>query len=175
MRWSLLFALCVVACGGKSTSDTGDTSTTTDTGPTMTQLPPDPTPIALSISGDQSGSFSFTQGDCTHYTGSSDFRERWHDLDTNWVLTLSITGHYDGVGQYDQTTGAEVTLAHSVALGEYYDSNTGTHTVSADVTFDDGTGVAGQVTVDGLTDVTTSNQITLSPSTVPIWCQSVIH
>ena len=41
--------------------------------------------------------------------------------------------------------------------------------------YDDGTVAAGDATADGLTDTNTSGTVTFSPSTLPLWCDTVTH
>jgi hypothetical protein len=167
-----LIAFALAGCKGDDTdTDDTDTNDTDD----ITELPPDPTPWSLSISGAESVSFSFTDGQCWQMDGSGDFRQRWQDDVANWVLTIEVVDEYEGDGVYDQTEGALVTLFHNVAQGSFYQTSAGNHTVTVDMDLDDTEVAAGDVTISGMTDVNTSGSVTLSPDTVPIWCDTIVH
>jgi len=169
---ALALVLGLGGCKGDDTDDTDDTGGD-DTG-NITELPPDPTPWSLSISGAESVDFSFTDGQCWQFDGSGDFRQRWQDNVANWVLTIEVIDEYEGDGVYDETEGARATLIHNVAQSSVYQTAAGSHAITVDMGLDDGEVAAGTVTISGMTD-TTLGSVTLTPDMVPIWCDTVIH
>ncbi|MBW1879929.1 MAG: hypothetical protein JRJ84_16325 [Deltaproteobacteria bacterium] len=170
---ALVLAFGLAGCKGDDTDDTDDTGAD-DTG-NITELPPDPTPWSLSLSGGESVDLSFSDGQCWQFDGSGDFRQRWQDDVANWVLTIEVVDEYEGDGVYDQTEGALVTLFHNVAQGSFYQTSAGSHAVTVDMGLDDEEVAAGTVTIAGMTDTNTSWTVTLSPATLPIWCDTVIN
>ncbi len=151
--------------------DTGDDD---DSVPTF---PPSPLPFTLQLSGGLDEAVTIdTFGSCQNYTGSSDIRQQWVGSGS-WALRVQISGTYTGVGSYDETTGVLVTLQRNVANGEFFQAGANTaHTAALVMEGDDGTNAWGSVTVDGMTDsAAAGGTVTLTPASIPIWCQTIQH
>lgn len=200
-------ALCLVlACNGGTTDDTGTEEGTggdgtgpgeggengeggpgdegTDTGPTNdSDIPDDPSPFTLTVSGAYNGDLVFDSPSCTWPYGSANFRVFWRNSsgDHVFVLVAELLGSFEGAGTYNETDhGARVKLQEEAGgSGSYYalDADQGdTTAITVDYAeYDDlkDAGVAwGEFTVSGMHD-SSGGQIQLSPNTVPIWCPTV--
>ena len=151
--------------------DAGDDD---DTAPTF---PASPLPFTLDLAGGLNESITIdTFGSCQNYSGSSDFRQQWVGSGS-WGVRIQITGSYDGVGSYDETTGVLVTLQRNVANGEFFQAGANTaHTAALVMDGDDGTNAWGSVTIDGMTDTAAGGgTVTVTPAAIPVWCEAVQH
>ncbi len=155
------------SAGDDDTGDDDDTSS----------FPASPLPFTLQLAGGLDEAVTIdTFGSCQNYSGSSDIRQQWVGSGS-WALRVQISGTYTGAGEYDETTGVLVTLQRNVANGEFFQAGANTaHTAALTMEGDDGTNAWGSVTIDGMTDTAAAGgTVTVTPPTIPIWCETIQH
>ena len=205
MRFISLSICLSLACNGGSSNDTGSDDGSSggegtgqaeggengegneggsDTGPTSdTDIPDDPSPFTLTVSGAYDEDLVFDSPSCTWPYGSANFRVFWRNGngDHVFVLVAELLGSFEGAGTYNETDhGARVKLQEEAGgSGGYYalDADQGdTTSITVDyAAYDDleDAGIAwGEFTVSGMHD-SSGGQVQLSPNTVPIWCPTV--
>ncbi len=144
-----------------------------------TSMPPDPTPLTLTLGGGESDAIVFDAAECVLYPNPSNinFRTTWRGAGHNAVLIAEIMGAFTGAGLYD-VDGAQVRVKLQSEAGSpynfYYQVDTGQgDTGSVDVAFLDAeAGLAwGEFTFSGMHG--TNGTLTASPMPIPIWCDDV--
>jgi len=185
-----LWALALVtACSGKSsdddsatdsgdTQDTADTADSADTADTADTggFPDSPAPFTVQVEGSHSETISFNSPDCSHRTGSTTFRQFWRGEGHVWVLLVEMFDTFPGeTGDFDATQGVRVRLQEEAGgMGGYYDSQFGDNSPTMQlVGFDTEAGEAWGTFTAGTLGDGASGSITLSPTTLPVWCSSL--
>jgi hypothetical protein len=155
-----------------------------DTGPlSPDDIPEDPSPFTLSVSGAYNGDLLFDSPSCTWPYGSSNFRVFWRNSSGAhvFVLVAELLGTFEGPGTYNETDhSARVRLQEEAGgSASYYavDSAQGDRaSITVDFAeYDDlkDEGIAwGEFTVEGMHD-SSGGLIEVSPTTVQIWCPTV--
>ena len=179
---ALLFCAVLVGCGGKtadedSSAPTDTQAPDTDTGEALPEgMPPNPAPFTVNISGAIEESLVFDTPSCSHPTGSANFRAFWRNGagDHVFVLFAEILGDYTKPGTYNGTDhNARVKLQEEAGGSGYYfsaDADEGdTLTITVESVGKDG--AWGEFMVSGMH--ADEGAITLTPGTVPIWCDEV--
>ncbi len=177
---SLFSALIFAGCGEKE--DTGfeppDTGPDTeDTGPDLGDMPDDPAPFEITISGTDNETIVFDSPTCYYPVGSSNLRVFWRSGSGAhaWVLLAELLGDFEGPGTYDASNAAPRAKLQEEAGGEgrYYQAEaTLGDTVSITVEQLEEDRAWGEYEVSGMHD-TEGGSITLSPMPVPIWCPAL--
>ena len=194
----LLLPLLTACSGGKDgpddtadsgeTAETGESADTADTGETaesgesdsetavdtaIPDMPPDPRPLTVTVSGATSLDLVFDTPSCTWYDGIPNFRAFWRGSDHAYVLIAEIISVYDGPGTYDPSMGrVGVKLqeeAHGTGAFFQAEPESGDE-IAVTVEYAGATQAFGSFDVSGLHG---DGAITLSPSTLPIWCPSM--
>lgn len=177
----LVALLALGACKPKGDTADSDTDTDTDvvdTGPVDGQMPADPRPITVTVTGGYEGTLVFDAPTCTVQGGN--FRMFWRNAEGAHVFVLigETLGHYAGPGDYgsdlsntraklqEEAGGSDNFFQTDTTQGDSF-AMTVTHV--DDPNF--GTRAWGSFTVNGLHDA--SGPITISPNTIAIWCQQV--
>lgn len=178
----LLHLALALACRGdkdEPVESSDDTQTQTDDSPahsdplTAEDMPASPAPFTLTLTGAWPVTLTFDQPTCSSPVGSSNLRVFWRGSSHVAVLVLNVLGTYQGAGDYTEAEhGLRVALQEEAGgSGYYFASETGDD-ISATVLFDDDSVAWGEYTVTTLHS--DSGDITLSPTTIPIWCAEFI-
>ena len=157
----MLFLLNFIACSNDALDDSGDTTTVpSDEGP-----PTAPDPFVLETSGEEVLTLQFSEAACSSPDGSTQLRGFWRDPSHAFVLGIDIMEQYEGVGTYTSNEIIVRARLQEEAGGSarYFATSEG---VEATITWADDDIVAGSFQVYTLND----GQLTLSPSSFPIWC-----
>ncbi|MCO4773351.1 MAG: hypothetical protein KDA24_25180 [Deltaproteobacteria bacterium] len=177
----LLAAILALSLGGctvrgddddsTANDDDDDSAVGDDDDTTVATFPASPFPFTIDVSGLDNETVTVEMdGGCQNFAGSSNFRQQMSA--GQWVVRISVDGSYDGVGIYDETQGASMTLQNNVAGGNFHQTNAaGGDTAVVQMDGDDGTRAWGTVTIGSLA----GGQVTLSPNVIPIWCPSVTN
>jgi hypothetical protein len=171
-----LLGLALGACTPKDDSNNGGDDTGPDTSPPVdtSDFPDDPAPFDVQVSGAYEGTLTFDEPDCYYPTGSSNLRVFWRNADGAhaFFLLVELLGDFQGAGSYDggnsdprarlqeEAGGTGNTFASDSGLGD---------TVTFLVEQLEEDRAWGEFTISGMHDGQ-GGAITLSPSTLPIWC-----
>jgi len=138
------------------------------------QFPASPFPFSVDVSGATNETVTVEMGaGCQNFSGSSNFRQQMSA--GAWVLRIGVDGSYAGVGVYDASQGASLTLQNNVAGGAFYQANAASgDEVTVEMVGDDGTVAWGSVTVSGMRDGG-GGAVTLNSNVIPIWCDAITH
>ena len=146
-----------------------------DTGP---DLPEDPSPFTIEVTGEESLSLVFETPDCSSPPGSSNLRAFWRSGTGQhvFVLVAEVLGGYTGAGSYssgDMTVRAKL-QEEAGGQARYFATDT-TQGDSALVVVDhaDGTNAFGEATAATMHSSTGS--ITIDPPVFPIYCPEISH
>ena len=180
----LLFVLTMLllACPPTTTGDDDDTdddSSTPEPSPSATPIPmpADPAPFSVTLSSGETLNFTDSLG-CFQYTGSPDFRQRWQTSD-NWVLVLEVFGIYAGPGTYNEGPafmGAQASIQQNTAGGVFYQAQQAFgHTLTFNLPFEDGERAWGDVLISGFREAASGAAMTITPDTLPVWCDTIEH
>lgn len=184
----LVLAAVLGACGGKTDSDpagtgslvgapTGTTGGGTLSGTTSVQMPADPRPVELVFGGGLSETITFDMPTCSNYPFPSlvNFRTFWRGSDHNAVLIAEVLTDFAGAGTYETGT-HNLRVKLQTEAGTVYDfelqqvDTAQGDTASMEVEHVDEVAF-GSFTVSGLTGP--GGPVTVSPATIPIWCETV--
>lgn len=183
-----LFLGMFVGCGAKEDpspeGDSGGADTATESvddgdadggaPPSNGDMPDDPSPFTLSLS--DGSTLLFDQPSCQHFRGSTNFRAFWRDASRNhnYVMTLQIMQTFEGAGTYDNSSHrVDVKLqeeAPQTGAPTYWTDGDQGDTVSLTVTYIDEDIAWGEVEVSGMHDPASGGAVSVTPSTLPIWC-----
>ena len=183
-----LLLMGVLGCGAKdaepASADTGgedtagsavDAADADDSGPaTRDDMPENPAPFTLTLSDGRS--LSFDQPSCQHFRGSTNFRAFWRDgaRAHNYVLTMQVMQSFAGAGTYESTTDrVDVKLqeeAPQTGAPTYWTDGELGDAASLTVAYIDEDIAWGEASVSGLHEPSGGAAVSLSPSTLPIWC-----
>jgi hypothetical protein len=141
---------------------------------TPDDMPESPIPFNVSVSGVYSGTLAFDKGECSQL--GNNFRQTWRNEGRThvFVLIADIVGVYAGPGDYDASMGRVGVKLQEEAGGYGYffqtDASDGDPlTITIEYCDDD---IAW-----GHFDVSTMSSekgaVTVSPGSLPIWCENV--
>jgi len=176
-RWIIPVSLVVLgtlACTNKD--DDEETAVDTSDSDTTGELPPDPSPFTLTVSGGPDTTLTFDQPYCNNPTGSSNFTVIWRDSGDSHVFALlvQLLGDFDGAGTYDYSNANPRIKLQEEAGGQkqFYqvDPNQG-HTLSVTIDHFDEEQAWGEFTFSGMDG--SFGPLTVSPQPIPIWCPDV--
>ena len=172
MMYTLLLLACTQPKTDSANTDTHSSSdTATDTG---SAYPTDPSPFTITISGSESETLIFDKPSCASPTGSTNMRMFWRNRSGShvFVLLAEVLGDFTGEGTYtapDQRVTVKL-QEEAGGQGRYFASNDSSQTT---VTYD----IAEENFISGEASITAlynnDLEITLSPSTFPIWCDNI--
>jgi len=190
--------MLLLACGDKSTttSDTADTGSdqalpgdpnspesdtgdgdNEDTGETDSEMPENPAPFTVSLSDGREITFDLPS--CQHFRGSPNFRMFWRDSAQShtYVLTMQVMSTFDGAGVYaSDSHNVQVKLQEEAPVtGAPYYATDGEQgdTVSLEVVYIDEEIAWGSATASTIHSNATTDPLTITPSSLPIWCPDV--
>ncbi|MCB9764829.1 MAG: hypothetical protein H6739_33950 [Alphaproteobacteria bacterium] len=160
-----------LACGrGKDEpvdSDSAGADDSEDVPLTAEDMPADPSPFTLTLSGGWNTTLTFDQPTCSNPTGSSNLRVFWRGSSHVAVLVLDLLGTYEGAGTYTTAAdGARVRIQEEAGGSGYYFGTTESDSIEAEVLYADEDIAWGTYTVSGFSD----GGLTIEPTTIPIWC-----
>ena len=169
----------LLACtGGKETdtsdtTDTTDTSTQEDTGP---QYPENPSPLTITVGGAYQQTLIFDEPDCSSPAGSSNMRMFWRNKSDAhvFVLVTEVMGDFTGEGVYSSAdVRANIKLQEEAGgSGLYFGSTSDSNiTIEYDFYDEENNFISGNATIDTLSG--NDGNITISPSTYPLWCDDI--
>ena len=181
----------VIGCGktdsGDESSDTSgwtsnasmtdDSVETEDTGPLDAEdMPANPGPFSVSFS--DGTTLEFDLPSCTHYRGSTNFRAFWRKADDShvYVMIMEVMRSFDGVGTYSSNEGSVAVKLQEEAGGSGGGSYTTTELpdeVIMSIEYLDEDRAWGEVSVGSLWNRTQSQSVTVTPSTIPVWCNDL--
>ena len=169
--FSLLFACTQSKTDSADTNNSDDTSLTEDT---AEQYPADPSPFTITISGAESETLIFDKPSCSSPTGSPNMRMFWRNRSGShvFVLLAEVLGDFDGVGTYtapEQRVNIKL-QEEAGGQGRYFASNDSSNSV---ITYDisDDNFISGEASVNALYNG--DLEVTLSPSSFPLWCDDI--
>jgi hypothetical protein len=169
-----LFFSCT---NGKSTDSAVDTSSPTDTSvssDTGPNYPENPSPFSITISGAQNRDLVFDEPSCSSPTGSNNMRMFWRNKSDAhvFVMVTEVMGGFEGVGSYSPPDfRANIKLQEEAGgQGLYYASVDGS---GVTITYDlsEESFLSGTATFGFLQG--NDGDISISPSTYPLWCDQV--
>lgn len=189
----LLFGL-VAACGkgdtgapvtgaatgtatGAATGTAAGTTGGMGSGTTTAQLPADPRPVTVDFTGDLTASMDFDTPTCTHYPYGNpiNFRTFWRGTNHNVVLIAEVLGDFAGAGDYATGTHnlrvklqTEAGSTFSFQMFQVDTAQGDAATLSIDHVGDVAWGEFSFTGMHGL-----DGALTASPSTIPVWCETV--
>lgn len=137
-------------------------------------FPADPSPFSISLS--DGSTLSFNLPSCQHFRGSTNFRSFWRDADRShtYVLTMQVMQTFEGAGTYSSADHrVEVKLleeAPRTGAPTYWTDSSGGDTAAIEVLYIDDERAWGETTVSGLHDVESGGAVSVTPSTLPVWC-----
>jgi len=166
----------------KADSGRGDTAdSATDaadadgSGPaTSADMPENPAPFTLTLSDGRS--LTFDQPSCQHFRGSTNFRAFWRDgaRSHNYVLTVQVMQSFNGAGTYESTMErVDVKLqeeAPQTGAPTYWTDGDQGDTASLTVVYIDEDVAWGEASVSGFHEPSGGAAVSVSPSTIPVWC-----
>ncbi len=181
----------VVGCGKKDVedqeSDTSDWESsssmpeesveTEDTGPLDAgDMPANPGPFTVSLS--DGTTLEFDMPSCTHYRGSTNFRAFWRKADDShvYVMILEVMRSFDGVGVYSSNEGSVAVKLQEEAGGSsggVYTTTELADEVVMSLDYLDEDRAWGEMSVGSLWNLSQSESVTVSPSTIPVWCNDL--
>ena len=165
-----------LACTSSKDVDTSqelptDTNTQEDTGP---QYPQNPSPLTITVSGVYQQTLIFDEPACSSPAGSSNMRMFWRNKNDAhvFVLVTEILGDFDGEGVYSSAdVRANIKLQEEAGgSGLFFGSNTSSNVVIEYDLYEDNF-ISGSATIDTLSS--NDGEITISPSTYPLWCDNI--
>ena len=172
---------CETKDAKSANADTGSNDTAgsavdaADAGPvTSADMPENPAPFTLTLSDGQS--LPFDQPSCQHFRGSTNFRAFWRNgaRSHNYVLTMQVMQSFDGVGTYENTMDrVDVKLqeeAPQTGAPTYWTDGELGDTASLTVVYIDEEIAWGEASVSGLHEPAGGAAVSVSPSTLPVWC-----
>ena len=146
-----------------------------DAGPvTSADMPENPAPFTLTLSDGRS--LPFDQPSCQHFRGSTNFRAFWRNgaRSHNYVLTMQVMQSFDGVGTYENTMArVDVKLqeeAPQTGAPTYWTDGELGDTASLTVVYIDEDIAWGEASASGLHEPAGGAAVSVSPSTLPVWC-----
>ena len=198
--FSLAFSMSLFACGAKEdeaeaedsaiwssgspdepnpldegTADAGADDETESGGAGSGDLPEKPAPFTVRLS--DGTSLVFDLPTCSHYRGSRNFRTFWRKEDRAhvYVLIMEVMGIFDGAGSYSSTVGTVQVKLQQEAGGDGTGSsyNTGPlEEAEVVVTIDhlDEDVAWGSASLTAMWNRTEEAEVSVTPSTLPIWC-----
>ena len=142
------------------------------------EMPAKPAPFTVSMSdGNQ---LEFDMPTCSHYRGSSNFRTFWRKEDRAhvYVLIMEVMGSFAGSGAYSSTEGTVRVKMQQEAGGDGTGSSYNTSDVEDSevvLTIDhlDEDVAWGAVSLTAMWNRTQEVQVTVTPTTLPIWCDDL--
>ena len=157
-------------------ADDGGTDDGTESGGGVSGGMPDkPAPFTVRLS--DGTSLEFDLPTCSHYRGSSNFRTFWRKEDRThvYVLIMEVMGIFEGAGAYSSTMGTVQIKMQQEAGGDGTGSsyNTGTlEEAEVVLTIDqlDEEVAWGSASLTAMWNRTEEAQVTVTPTTLPIWC-----
>lgn len=176
-----VYALLALACKGGDVEEdsppesqiSSDDSAQHSDPLTAEDLPADPSPFTLTLSGAWPTTLVFDQPSCSSPVGSSNLRVFWRGSNHVVVLVLNILGTYQGAGDYTEAEhGLRVQLQEEAGGSGYYFASEPGDAINASVLFDDDNVAWGEYSFSTLHS--DSGDITISPTTIPIWCSEFI-
>ena len=171
-----MYILFLFACAQpKTDSASTDSSNPSDTaGDTAVENPADPSPFTITLSGGASETLIFDKPSCASPTGSTNMRMFWRNKSGShvFVLLAEILGDFNGVGTYtspEQRVNIKL-QEEAGGQGRYFASNDSSQVV---ITYEisDENFIFGEASANALYN--NDLEITLSPSTFPIWCDNI--
>ena len=158
------------------TADAGDESGSGGGGPG--DMPAKPAPFTVSVSDGTSLVFDLPA--CSHYRGSRNFRTFWRNGDRShvYVLIMEVMGIFDGAGEYTSTAGAVQVKMQQEAGGDGTGSSYSTGALEASevvLTIDhlDEEVAWGSASLTAMWNRTEEMEVTVSPTSLPIWCDDL--
>ena len=157
-------------------ADDGGTDDGTESGGGVSGGMPDkPAPFTVRLS--DGTSLEFDLPTCSHYRGSSNFRTFWRKEDRThvYVLIMEVMGIFEGAGAYSSTMGTVQIKMQQEAGGDGTGSsyNTGPlEEAEVVLTIDhlDEEVAWGSASLTAMWNRTEEAQVTVTPTTLPIWC-----
>jgi hypothetical protein len=190
-KFGWLFVGLVFGCGDKEeSSDSGD-SVGVDTGaeaaddadaddggpPVNGDMPENPGPFELILTGGTT--LPFDQPTCQHFRGSTNFRAFWRDSarSHNYVLTMQVMQTFEGAGTYESSAHrVDVKLQEEAPMTgapTYWTNGDAGDTATVTVTYIDEDVAWGEAAISGMHDAASGEAVSVTPSTLPIWCPDV--
>ena len=156
---------------GDAGSGEGDTNTPSD-------MPAKPAPFTVSVS--DGTSLEFDLPTCSHYRGSSNFRTFWRKEDRAhvYVMIMEVMGTFDGAGSYSSNLGTVRVKMQQEAGGDGTGSSYNTGDVEDSevvLTIDhlDEEVAWGSASLTAMWNRTQEIEVTVTPTTLPIWCEDL--
>ncbi len=157
-------------------ADDGGTDDGTESGGGVSGGMPDkPAPFTVRLS--DGTSLEFDLPTCSHYRGSSNFRTFWRKEDRThvYVLIMEVMGIFEGAGAYSSTMGTVQIKMQQEAGGDGTGSsyNTGPlEEAEVVLTIDhlDEEVAWGSASLTAMWNRTEEAQVSVTPTTLPIWC-----
>ena len=169
-----LFFSCT---SGKLTDSSDDNSGSTDTNQssdTASVYPDNPAPFSITVSGAQSRDLVFDEPSCSSPMGSNNMRMFWRNSNDAhvFVMVTEVMGGFEGAGSYSPPDfRANIKLQEEAGgQGLYYGSGDDSGvTITYDISEENF--VSGSATFTSLQG--NDGDITISPSTYPLWCDNI--
>ncbi len=161
------------------TDDSGGADGTDTNPPEETGLPSGVTPFEVQIS--DGTRLTFDASTCQWPGGTTNFRQFWRVADGShvYVLIIEILGGFAGAGTYtNDSSTARVRLQEEAGgSGGYYAADPAqgdTVSITIDSISDETWEAWGSATVSSLHSLEGA-AVTLTPSTLPVWCPEISH
>jgi hypothetical protein len=163
---------CTPPVDDSARPEDSDDTTPDDTGPA--EMPADPSPFTVTISGALERDLVFDEPDCYQPLGSANLRVFWRNSQGAHVFFLlaELMGDYAGPGTYDASNAAPRARLQEEAGGHgyyFYSDPASGDAVTIEVEVAEEDRAWGSFTIDGMHDGE-GGAIQLSPMPVPIWC-----
>ena len=137
-------------------------------------------PAAFTVSISDGTQLEFDLPTCSHYRGSSNFRTFWRKEDRShvYVLIMEVMGSFDGAGSYSSTEGAVRVKMQQEAGGDGTGSSYNTSDVEDSevvLTIDhlDEDVAWGSASLTAMWNRTQEVEVTVTPTSLPIWCDDL--
>ncbi|MGB0637913.1 MAG: hypothetical protein ACPGTU_01190 [Myxococcota bacterium] len=142
-------------------------------------MPPNPGPFTIDLVHETlTQSLNFDLPTCQHFRGSTNFRAFWRDeaRSHTYVLTMQVMSTFAGAGTYSSADHRVdfklLEEAPMTGAPTYYTDSAAGDATEIEVTHIDEEVAWGSATITGL-HTTDGFSVTMSPTTVSIWCPDV--
>ena len=165
----------ILACTGQKDSDSAPLEDTQSNDTGTDSFPQNPSPFTIEVSGAETLSLIFDSPTCGSPQGSSNMRVFWRNRSEAHVFVLyaEVLNTFEGVGTYEPPTHRANIKLQEEAGGQarYYASSDQSAVVSIDFEIYEEDRIYGSAEISSMFG--SNGEITISPNTFPLWCDSI--
>lgn len=176
----MIFISILFACGDKTLQDTGEEIEEVEDTHSENEAPEEPAPFTITISGTDNESLVFDSPTCQIPDAAPNVNVYWRNQagSHKFVLRMMLRNDYDPEVEEYSIANNELSFTlqeEAGGQGRYYvaDSTSGDSGTLSLFVYEEIIGeptVWGEAVIETMHTPSTGASITLSPSTIPVWC-----